>query len=232
MRLIYLVILALLSACQIYASTTEISLAHKQWCEDAGLRANSEECITYINTINQRTQQEHLLELQRQGVPVQYDKCVQSLPIDAVYKSLSQKTGISEKEVRAFIPEGTINDFAKCTCSDMIYNGLTPDDAIQKCQTTITSDFLSKTKDTQLEFCIKTTLIEIRQEYKKQNVAFDEKTLKDKYSKDIINYCNCVSETKEEIVLKYQSTPMDQKIKLAEKAVADCAEKHLIFNNN
>ena len=216
-----------LSACQTQTSATEMSVAQKQWCKDAGLKLSSTECKTYINTINQRTQQEHLIELKRQGVPTQYDECVQSLPVNIIYSQLSKKYGISEQNIRDFIPESTFTDFAECTCSDMIYGGLMPDEAIQQCQTTTVSAFLNQSKDTQLEFCVKNTFNEIRKEYEKQNIAFDETALKSKYSKNIINYCNCVSETKEDIIRKYQSKTLPQKVQIAEQATINCADKYL-----
>lgn len=227
MRFIYLFVLILLSACQTQTSATEMSVAQKQWCKDAGLKLSSTECKTYINTINQRTQQEHLIELKRQGVPTQYDECVQSLPVNIIYSQLSKKYGVPEQNIRDFIPESTFNDFAKCTCSDMIYGGLMPDEAIQKCQTTTVSAFLNQSKDAQLAFCVKNTFNEIRQEYEKQNIAFDETALKNKYSKNIINYCNCVSEAKEDIIHKYQSKTMPQKVQIAEQATINCADKYL-----
>lgn len=227
MRFVLLIVFAFLSACQTQTSATEMSVAQKQWCKDAGLKSSSTECKTYMNTINQRTQQEHLLELQRQGVPVQYDECVKSFPIDTVYHLLSIKIDMSEQDIRAFIPENAFSDFAECTCSDMIYRGKMPDEAIQRCQTTVISSVLSQTKDSQLAVCTKNTFATIRQEYKKQKVSFDEEMLKNKYSKDVINYCNCVSETKEEIIHKYQSKPISEKIELAEKAATNCAEKYL-----
>lgn len=229
MRFVLLIVFVFLSACQTQTSATEMSVAQKQWCKDAGLKVSSAECKTYINTINQRTQQEHLLELKKQGVPTQYDECVKSLPMDTVYHMLSIKTGVSEQEIRGFITESTLQDFAKCTCSNMIYNGAMPDEAIQRCQTSVASNFLSQTKDAQLALCTKNTFNEIRKEYEKQQIVFDEKTLKSEYSKGITNYCNCVAEVKEEIVHKYQSKPMPEKVQLAEKAAVDCADKYLNF---
>lgn len=220
-----------LCACQTNNSTTNLSLANVKLCEDAGLKARSSECATYVQVVKQRAQQEHLLKLQQQGVPVQYEECVFSLPINIIYKQLSIKMGVDEKDVRALVPESALNDYAKCTCSEMIYGGLMPEDAIRNCQTTVASKNLNQTDDTYFALCSKNTFNEIYQEYKKQNIEVDEETLKTKYSKNITDYCHCVFEAKEDILRKYQSSSMPQKVRYAERAAADCAEKYLKSND-
>lgn len=220
-------ILMALCACENQAFTTMTSPTQRKLCEDAGLKAKSVECANYINTINQRAQQEHLIELQRQGVPIQYDECVQSLPISTVYNQIAIKIGISAQDIQAFIPESTLNDFAKCTCSSMIYGGLMPDDAIRECQTKVLSGFLSQTKDAWLEFCTRNTLNEIRHELEQQNAPFEEQVFMTKYSGNIIDYCTCVLDSKETILQIHKEKPMDEKIHLAEMAGIKCAETHL-----
>ena len=134
MWLMHFVLLVLLAGCQTQNYATNMSSTNKKLCEDAGLKVNSSECANYVNVVSQREQQEHLLKLQQQGVPVQYEECVQSLPINTIYKQLSTKFGVAEQKIRDSIPESVFEDYAKCTCSEMLYGSSLPDEAIQKCK--------------------------------------------------------------------------------------------------
>lgn len=151
MWLMHFVLLVLLAGCQTQNYATNMSSTNKKLCEDAGLKINSSECANYVNVVSQREQQEHLLKLQQQGVPVQYEECVQSLPINTIYKQLSTKFGVAEQKIRDSIPESVFEDYAKCTCSEMLYGSSLPDEAIQKCQTTVSNSFVSRVYGTQQE---------------------------------------------------------------------------------